>query len=254
MWSNLLSIFFVLVLSLSASAQSQAPTVSQPTEAFYIHPMELFIRPDARKFSTLEVFNKEAQSAKIHVDVFERSDTVEGTETRALTKDVTVDAQDFTLAAGQSRKLNIRYRGSKKLKRERAYRIIVRQVAPGETNSLDVRFVYVASMYVTPELAEPKLVVRQVSRASDRELEVLLANEGGAHAELAGVRFVVLEEGARGSKREISLSSESRDDRSRQNLLAGSQRKLKFQIAASEPPISTSGLTVNLVKQAVETR
>ncbi len=235
--SYMRTLLMSLVVTFSFFAVATRVQAEPSNEAFYIEPMEIQVNPETAAPAILEVFNKEHHSAEIHVDIFERSDTIDGAEKRASTKDITIDATDFKLAAGQSKKMVVAYRGSRKITRERAFRIVVRQVGATEENSLDVRFVYVASMYVTPKRAASKLVVRGVHRTSDREVEVTLFNQGHAHVKTSNVTFVILQRLASGPVREIEVSSASRENWAKQNLLAGSSRKLKLEIGPEEKPV-----------------
>ncbi len=248
--SNMRILLCASVVSfLVGAAISSKGYAESSSEAFYIEPMEIKVRPDSLVPSVLEVFNKEQHTAAIHIDIFERSDTVDGAEKRAITKDVSIDTTDLKLAAGQSKKLALVYHGSRKISRERAFRIVVRQVGASEDNSLDVRFVYVASMYVTPKLAEPKLVVQRVHRASEREVEVTLSNHGLAHVQMSDVAFVILQGALKGPVREIGLSSESRQNWAKQNLLAGSSRKLKLEIGPEEKPVAEGFLSLKFTNR-----
>jgi P pilus assembly chaperone PapD len=212
----------------SATIQGEIETLAN--EAFYIHPMELNLRPDAKAPTQVTVFNKDAHKADIHVDVFERTEGDEGSELRSATKDLVADVTDFSLEAGQTRALNLTYKGRKKLSRERAFRVVVRQTGDPGDSSLDLRFVYVASVYVTPAGAQPKLVIGNVRRTSDRAVEVSLKNDGNAHVQMNDVA-AILQQKIPNGLRDYELSSESLKLWSRQNLLAGGRRKLVLQIA-----------------------
>lgn len=219
-----------------------------PNEAFFISPMELQISPDGSAPVTLEVFNHQDHEIPIHIDIFARSEDADGSEKRRLSKEITVSSADFKLSAGESRKLELRYSGPKKISNERAYRVVVRQIGTQDSESLDVRFVYVASLYVTPKSVEPNLIVQKVRRASEIEIETSLTNSGSAHAELAQYKMSLLQQNPDGKIRELALSSETQQKISKINLLAGSRRQLKMQIADGEKIAPHAELTVKVLK------
>lgn len=233
----------LILFSFLGNAQAAAPT-----EAFYVEPMEFTVRAPFDAVQKMTVVNKDDHEVKIHVDIFERSDSLDGAENRKLTPDVVADVSEFSVAKGVSKKIQLTYVAKGKPKRERAFRIVVRQMGATNDASLDLRFVYVASMYVTPEKALPDIVVRDVKRASDHEIEVGLHNVGNAHGQLSGLRAIVEQGNGEGS-RALQLSNESLKMFSRQNLLAGSRRRLLLQVASPEKIETGMPISLKLVKR-----
>jgi hypothetical protein len=244
-------IFVSYFIFTNFSGVASAAATEQSFGAFYIAPMELQIRPNSAAPAMLEVFNKEEHEAEIHVDIFERTETLAGAESRSLSNDIVVDSSDFKLPSGKSRRLILRYRGSKNIARERAFRVVVRQLGTNDEKSLDLRYVYVASLYVTPISAQSNLMITSIKKTSDREVEVNLHNEGRAHTFLSDFSPIILQTSENNSTRTlrvIKLSAESREAWSKQNLLAGSRRNLVLQIARDENPIQDGALSLKLAK------
>ena len=202
------------------------------TEAFYISPMEFNLAPDAKITAKLTIVNKNDVETKIHVEAFGRSDDLDGSEQRKPTTDLVVDAKDFSLAKGASKIIHIAYRGPSKILRERAYRIVVRQADAVAEASLDLRFVYVASVYVAPLKASPILSVETVRRNGGAEMEILIHNNGTAHAGPAAVA-AFLEKAAATGIVKSNLSKDSLKNILRQNFLAGSSRRVQVQTGTS---------------------
>lgn len=201
-------------------------------EAFFITPMEMSMKLGDTAQS-ITVVNQHEQAIQVRVDAFERDDTVDGIEKRVLTKDLVADISEFNLAAGATRIVKVRYVGSRKLKRERAFRVVVKQMASSLASnpSLDLRFVYVASVYVAPEVKKStsEVQVRSIQKTEDG-IEVELKNRGLSHLKLRDVDVVVAES-ANGEVRNIELSAETREHLKRQNILAGGLRRLRLQVA-----------------------
>ena len=237
-----------MLLSLVLFSFLENAFAAAPTEAFYVEPMEFSVRAPFDAVQKLTVINKDDHEVKIHVDIFERSDSLDGSENRKLTTDVVSDASEFSVAKGASKIIQLTYVGKGKPKRERAFRIVVRQMGATNDASLDLRFVYVASMYVTPDKAEPEIVVRDVKRTSEREIEVGFHNVGNAHGQLSGMSALV-EQGARKGDRALQLSNESLKMLARQNLLAGSRRKLILQFVNGEKIENGPPISLKLVKR-----
>ncbi len=200
-------------------------------EAFYITPMEVSMKP-GEGAQSLTVVNQHEQPIQVRVDAFERDDTVDGIEKRVLTKELVADVSEFNLNAGATRVVKLRYVGSHKLKREKAFRVVVKQMASSLSNpSLDLRFIYVASVYVSPEAKKSmsEVQVRSIQKTDDG-LEVELKNRGASHLKLRDVDVVVAES-ADGEVRNIELSQETRENLKRENILAGGLRRLRLQVA-----------------------
>ena len=221
---------------------------SEVEEAFYIEPMEVQI-PPAKASTAIRVFNNEQHLLRIRVDVFERTDNADGSERRVLAKDLRPDIQEFDLKPGSSRQVVLSYHGAKKISKERAYRVVVKQVLnsqllPTTAESLDLRFIYIASVFVTPERARANLVVDSVRRLSDRMVEVELSNLGHAHQKMKQIDAVVVEETAAESgdgsriSRELELSPDSIAMLAKQNLLSGGRRIFRLELNEREDEIS----------------
>lgn len=235
-------------------------TAAASDEAFFIDPMELHLAPSPGNSAKLRIVNKDDHSNRIRVDVFERSDTVDGSEQRVLSEDVRVSATEFTILAGGTKNLVVTYRGARKIPRERAFRIVVKQVnqlnlessldvgKPQPTpTSLDLRFVYVASVYVAPEKAESRLIVKEVRRLAENQIEVDLHNEGHVHQMLTDLQAFASTD-TPSKQTPLELTTETRRMLSRQNLLAGSRRRLVLQIVPNERLTSGTPVVVKLVK------
>lgn len=200
------------------------------SEAFFVTPMEMAMKPEAGASAKLTVVNKGDQPLKIRVACFERSDDINGNESRKLTKSLTVESSDFTLETGATKTLIVAYVASSNISREKAYRIVVRQAESKPDSSLDLRFVYVTSVYVTPANAAAKLSIENIRRHQD-VLEFEVRNSGSAHAKPASIAAFVQQ--AKGQKK-LGVSNEILNSVFRQNLLAGSSRKFHLTNQASK--------------------
>jgi hypothetical protein len=146
---------FILLVGVAVCDFARAESES---EAFSIEPSEVRVElpsegPD-RPTTKLKVVNKEDHDVTVRIDCFHREEDVEGAERRTLTKDVKVDVSDFILPAGSSRYITLSYWGSRKISREREFRIVIKQreESEGENSlrSLDMSFVHIVSFKVAP--------------------------------------------------------------------------------------------------------
>lgn len=222
----------VLLFFLLSFAAPDLVLAEEADDAFYITPMEVAMKPGAGA-QEITVVNQHEHAIQVRVDAFERDDTVDGIEKRVLTKELVSDVSEFNLAPGATRVVKLRYVGSHKLKRERAFRVVVKQMASSLASnpSLDLRFIYVASVYVMPEnkKSTQEVQVRSIQKTEDG-IEVELKNRGPSHLKLRDVDLVVAES-ANGEVRNIELSAETREHLKRQNILAGGLRRLRLQVA-----------------------
>ena len=252
--ASAICVFAVVAFSNALSVHAS----TEVEEAFYIEPMEVQMAP-AKQTASIKVFNNEAHALRIRVDVFERTDNLDGSERRVLSKDLRADTQEFNLTPGSSRVIGLSYHGARKISKERAYRVVVKQVMMAQDlvpDSLDLRFIYIASVFVTPDQARAKLVIDSVRRVSDRTVELEISNEGQAHQKMKQIRTVVVEATSDSSEewRELELSVESIEMLSKQNLLSGGRRIFKLELNERENEIAANArLRVNL-RTTKETR
>ncbi|MDX9730453.1 MAG: hypothetical protein RBT63_01665 [Bdellovibrionales bacterium] len=224
---RLVGVFITLLLFVTAVPVEAA---AESEEAFYIEPMEFRFSPgESRQAQVFRVHNRNEQPAKVRVEIFLRSEDMHKGERRALSSDIRPDTRHFLLPAGESRDVSLTYHGSRHLKSERAYRVVVTQEGVAPETSLDMRFVYVASAYVTPRGAESKVRVVAIERESAERVKVRLFNSGTAHKKLHEVK-AELEETHDGRVRTLLLGDENLRRLARENVLAGSYLTLDLDI------------------------
>lgn len=239
----------------SSHAQADRQTDAQTDEAFSVHPMEMKFSLDSKASmsSKLRLKNQSESQLRIRIDVFERSNELDGSERRSPTKNLKVSEREFDLLPSGEKTIDVSYLGPRTLKSERAYRVVVKQVdgaRAAETGaSLDLRFVYVASVYVSPQNAEPRLRVERVRRLDEKKVEIEFANKGTAHQKLSDVRFSIRQTASEGErplkKAELAISDKSRRELSRLNILARGRLRTVLEVAPEETLIDGSKLDVS---------
>ncbi len=154
------------------------------------------------------------------------------------------------MVPGDEASVQVRWIGEGPLSAERAYTLVTREVAipsavplPEVTSGVHIAVTvllnYEARIYVTPPGARPRLVVESVAdvAAGPPTLEVVLANEGTAHQDLADASLLLVPSAPDGSPlRQQGVRLALRDvPGTRAHLLAGERRRLRIPRPESFP-------------------
>lgn len=226
--------------------------VSLAASAFRLDPMVVEFTPEGSGSSRVfKVENNGQERIAVQFKVTTRAVDVKGRETRETSNEFSIYPEQISLGPNDSRNVRVTYQGPKTLSSEKAFRLIASQLPvdfKGDRKKAQINFLfqYVASVYVRPEGAHPRLEIASVHSEGGRRVKVLLANRGGAHRLLKGVRVRLLDDGGKA----VGVRDSSFADWSGENLLAGAERefwletaeplatgaKLKAELAVSESP------------------
>jgi fimbrial chaperone protein len=164
--------------------------------AFRFSPMVLEFSPTgAGSTQVLVVENPGDEKLPIQIESFARSTNAKGEEVRTKTEDLTIYPEQVVLLPKEKRNVRVMWAGEIKEGREKAYRIVASQLpvdfreknsAPKKP-SVNLKFLlqYVASAYVVPEGATPKVVVKEVKKSGPQKIHLTFTNEGKAHKVLS---------------------------------------------------------------------
>ncbi len=166
--------------------------------AFTFGPSQLELSPnESQPTRTFTAENPGDQRIAIQLSVHSRFVNEDGEEQLPATSDFTIFPHQLILKPKESRVVRITYVGPKKLIREVAYRVVAEQM-PVDLKAKEIQagarlkflIKYQTSVYVRPEGAKPQLKVESVraleKEGKDRELELVVMNDGLAHKILAG--------------------------------------------------------------------
>ncbi|UXR65554.1 fimbria/pilus periplasmic chaperone [Bdellovibrio bacteriovorus] len=160
--------------------------------AFRFSPMVVEFTPSgSRSTQVLIVENPGDEKLPVQIEAFARHTGKGGEEIRTKTEDFAIYPEQVVLLPKEKRNVRVSWSGKITDGKEKAYRLVASQLpvdfreknsAPKKT-SVNLKFLlqYVASAYVTPEGAEPRVIVKQVKKAGPRKVSVTFANEGTAH-------------------------------------------------------------------------
>lgn len=234
-------ITFVVFTLLAVLAQGRR------AQAFTFSPIVSEFTPSgAGATRTFTVENKGADRIPVQISAHTRQIGEDGREALAPTEHFKIFPEQFTLAPQQTRAVRITYRGPANLASEAAYRFIAEQLpidlqkaadAPADAGKIKFLLRYEGSVYVQPPKVRPE-VKAEASLASspktrERELELLLRNEGTAHQLLNGARLTLVSAagaasaaGSNGAS--VTLEGPTLKVFEKQNLLAGARRRFKL--------------------------
>jgi fimbrial chaperone protein len=185
---------------------------------------------------TFLVENNNGEKIALQIEVFHRDADSEGKETRKETDEFAVFPQQMVLEPGEKRNVRLTWTGSKQLKEELPYRLVVSQLPvdlkkPEQRRAgTNITFLlqYVASVYVSPGSAAPKLQVQSLKRISDSKAELVLKNSGSAHRVLKGMHLYLGAESGSSSRARTELSAFKLKEIEAENVLPGHTRRFEI--------------------------
>ena len=137
------------------------------------------------------------------------------------------------LEPGQSRAVRLSWRGSAKVERELAYRILAEQVpvdfaapaAEGRTDqvNIDIFLRYLGAVYVKPAGAAPDIAAAVERTGDPGRVNLVVENRGTGHVVLKNLRVALSGSGTGGSAA-YEVGQDQLAALSNANMLAGSRR------------------------------
>jgi len=223
-----------------------------PALAYTVSPNLVLLRsrgPESSGFIPLE--NKGAKPAAIEITIHEVHKDLDGQAIsgKAADDDFIIYPAQLVMVPGDEVGVQVRWIGEPALDAERAYTLVAREVpiprkhgeepAPSVGIRVDITVLtnYEVRVYVAPPGAKPKVVVESVTDrpppagagpAASAQLEIILANQGTAHASMRDMTLVLLPvdpTGAPLKQRAVTLSARDIPTMNK-HLLAGEQRRL----------------------------
>lgn len=183
---------------------------------------------------TLLLENPGKERVAVEIEVMKREVDVDGKEKRDVAStDFTIFPEQLTLEAGQKRNVRVTWTGDAAPSTELPFRLVASQLpvtlnrpSNREDVKVNLKFVlqYVASLYVKPEGAQPKLVVERAGTGKTGNAEILLSNQGNSRRVLENARIKFFSE-----KDNFTVGEEAMQEVRAQNILAGGKRRFSFK-------------------------
>lgn len=159
---------------------------------FRFSPMVIEFSPEgSRATQVLVIENPGDEKLPVQIEAFARSTNSKGEEVRKKTEDFVIYPEQVVLLPKEKRNVRVSWSGEIEDGKEKAYRLVASQLpvdfreknSDPKKNSVNLKFLlqYVASAYVVPEGAHPKVIVKEVKRLGNRKVAVTFHNEGKAH-------------------------------------------------------------------------
>ena len=183
---------------------------------------------------TFRVTNTQQQPVAVRVGMTTRSITTEGKEVREDASELfVVFPARLLLEPGQSQAVRVQWRGEELQERERAFRIVVEQLAVEggeESEGLRLNFLYryEGSVYVLPPRVEnAEIALAEVTALPGidngrKELLLQFENRGGRHAIVRNPRVTIARRDGCGNRETITLGGDDLPRIAGTNFLAGS--------------------------------
>ncbi|MGF1454958.1 MAG: molecular chaperone [Alphaproteobacteria bacterium] len=222
-----------------------------PVAAFKLTPIEITLKPTGRGASGSVVLQNPSEvPAAVELTVHERAMDLEGTDNLTPSPDrFLVIPSQVILMPGMEQAVRLQWLGGL-VDEERAFRLVAEQLpidledgqADGGRMRLLVR--YVASLYVRPEGAEPKVRVtrgRVDAGTAGPELTFDVVNSGKARVALSSLMV----QASRKGRTLLDLDSGRLGEVSGSVVLAGHTRRFRIPLESSGAP-KTGPITVDL--------
>lgn len=211
--------------------------LSSSAWAFRLSPMVVHFTPGKSSTQVLTLENPGSEKVPVQIEVFSRDENAQGEEVRKKTDEFNVYPEQVVLLPNEKRNVRVTWTGQIDSK-EKAYRIIASQLpvefrdrnSQPKKESVNLNFLlqYVASAYVTPAGAVPKITVKTLKALGNGKVSVTVANEGTAHQVLRVKSLKIF--GGEKLLTEIASPKELESV----NLLTGKEKTLTVAISAKE--------------------
>jgi fimbrial chaperone protein len=221
------------------------------TRAYVIAPALVTLRSAGAESNTFfRLQNPEPKAVAVEITIQEHDKDIDGNAIAGPAADdlFVVFPSQIVLVPGDEAAVQVRWIGDAAPPRERVFALVAREVAippasPEPESTSDVRVDltvlvnYEARLYVAPPGARPQVIVASATEvapgpadAQQPMLEVILANEGTAHRDLAGLALQIAPVDAAGAPLpRQAVTVPVRDlPGARPHLLAGEQRRLRI--------------------------
>lgn len=201
--------------------------------AFRLDPMVVSLPLTAPQASgTYVVENNTKEKIAVQFEVRKRVVTVDGKEERPEATGFLVYPEQMALEPGEKRNVRVSWTAEAMPEQELAFRFVASQLpvnfAKEKEASRSVKFKflmeYVASLYLVPPRVRPKMRLLK-HETKNGALELLVANEGGAHFLLDRTEVT-----AKSAGKPLAFGRDTLNDLKTENILAGSQRLLRLAL------------------------
>ncbi len=201
--------------------------------AFTFMPMSVTVSPSgAQSIATFRLTNDGGQQIAISIKAMTRVIDQNGVESNEpADNDFTIFPTRIVVQPNSFQNIKVQYKGSTRLAKEMAYRIIAEQVpidfSQQQTSGVKVLFRYIAALYVTPPNVNYKLAITKAVYAEQdgkKGFLVTITNSGTRHAL---INDPILRLSGAGTAT-ITLQDDDVKPLQGQNLLADSVRTFFF--------------------------
>lgn len=182
--------------------------------------------------------NNGSDKVPVQLEAVTRDIAVDGTEKRAKTEEFIIYPEQVVLLPNEKRNIRVTWTGGK-VESEKAFRLIASQLplefhdenSKTVKNNASLKFLiqYVASVYVTPPNAAPKVKVVAVKKLKPKQIEIEMANGGNAHKVMRPKLMQIFS----GEKKVLEMKEVK--DLETENMLAGITRKFTVNLPQDVP-------------------
>lgn len=198
--------------------------------SFNFSPMTQTIKLDSgNSATTYQIENNTNQTIPVTIKAVERIQKIDGKESLPPTNQISVFPPQLIIPSGEKKTIRVDWKGKKKFKVEKSFRIIAEQVPldlenKKQSNSGGIKMLlkYMNALYVNPGNTESKLRIQDY-KIKDK-LEVIISNDGSKHQYLKGVKITFKD----GDKK-IQVAASELKVLDGQNILAKTQRLFSFK-------------------------
>lgn len=214
--------------------------------AFTFMPMSVSISPSgAQSVASFRLTNDSSQQIAISIKAMTRSIDENGNEiNEPADKDFTIFPTRVVVQPNSFQNIKVQYKGTTKLTKEMAYRIIAEQVpidfAQTQSSGVKVLFRYIAALYVAPPNVKEMVSVSKVEYGEQEGKHgfwVTVTNSGTRHA-LINDPVLKISGGSIGS---VTLTGDQVIALQGQNLLPGNVRRFFIPYESASPNASYMG-------------
>jgi fimbrial chaperone protein len=214
--------------------------------SFVFSPLEAKINPAKEHRLVYEVDNNSDKPIAVKIVAMGRGIDINGKETRTPADDmIEIYPDKVVLEPQQRRNIKVIYKGEKNISKEKAFRIIAKQVPVELTkqtpNSAQINYTitYEAALYVAPKGAEGAVKVASFTQ-KDKDLTLTLVNPGTehkiTHEPVVSIKYT--------DGKTETYKGESTKEIGQKNLLAGGTFKKTIKLRTGGK-VASAGISVS---------
>lgn len=203
--------------------------ISPITFAFKLSPMSLTLEKNSQFKGTVQIENESSEPMAIEISIAKRIMDESGKETHPIVTNLfQIYPEQIILSPKQKRSVRIEWKGDKKIKEEKAFRLIAEQLpieVDGKSKTgIKLLLKYIAAIYIAPEDTKSKIEI-SLNSQKENTIQLHVKNTGTKHQILKDAVLILTMD-----KEKKEFTGDAIKALTGENILAGGMRVFNLKI------------------------